>query len=108
MMMCGDDVTFLSLILNHEPFLQNLALFVFVRSKISVSSDRFLFRRNLVVKTTDKNPNKYFLFFKSPSERPPTYDEAVHDEESAEWVQVSQNWILDHGKCLKTFLGSWR
>jgi len=44
-------------------------------------------KRNLVVKTTAKNPNKLFLFFKSPGERPPTYDEAVHDEESAEWVQ---------------------
>jgi len=44
-------------------------------------------KRNLIVKTTAQNPNKFFLFFKSRQERPPTYDEAVHDEESAEWIQ---------------------
>jgi len=44
-------------------------------------------KRNLIVKTTAKNPNKLFLFFKSKQECPPTYDEAVYDEESAQWLQ---------------------
>ena len=59
----------------------------------------FLLRRNLVVKTTAKNPNKFFLLFKSSGERPPTYDEAVHDEESAEWVQVRKQLDYCQTKC---------
>jgi len=43
-------------------------------------------KRNLIVKTTSKNPNKFFHFFKHKHECPPTYDEAVNeDEHSQEW-----------------------
>jgi solute carrier family 6 noradrenalin transporter-like protein 2 len=38
-------------------------------------------KRNLIVKTTTKNPNKFFHFFKPRHECPPTYDEAVNDDE---------------------------
>jgi len=49
-------------------------------------------RRNLIVKTTAKNPNKFFHFFKPKHECPPTYDEAVNDEEHG-----GQDWsTLDH------------
>jgi len=49
-------------------------------------------KRNLVVKTTAKNPNKFFHFFKPKHECPPTYDEAVNDEEHG-----GQDWsTLDH------------
>jgi len=49
-------------------------------------------KRNLIVKTTAKNPNKFFHFFKPKHECPPTYDEAVNDEEHA-----GQDWsTLDH------------
>jgi len=49
-------------------------------------------KRNLIVKTTAKNPNKFFHFFKPKHECPPTYDEAVNDEEHG-----GQDWsTLDH------------
>ena len=38
------------------------------------------------MKTTAKNPNKFFHFFKAKHECPPTYDEAVNDEDQ------SQDW----------------
>ena len=44
------------------------------------------------MKTTSKNPNKFFHFFKPKHECPPTYDEAVNDEE-----HVGQDWsTLEH------------
>jgi len=49
-------------------------------------------KRSIIVKTTAKNPNKFFHFFKPKHECPPTYDEAVNDEE-----HVGQDWSkLDH------------
>merc|ERR1711971_269708 len=45
-------------------------------------------KKSLIVQTSGgKNPSKLYLFFKSKQERPPTYDEAVYDEEggSQEW-----------------------
>jgi len=49
-------------------------------------------KRSIIVKTTSKNPNKFFHFFKPKHECPPTYDEAVNDEE-----HVGQDWsTLDH------------
>ena len=47
-------------------------------------------RRNLIVSTTEENPNKLFLFFKSRQEKPPTYDEVL-GEEGTEWLQVTQS-----------------
>merc|ERR1719471_2765346 len=56
-------------------------------------------RRNIIVKTTAQNPNKFFLFFKSSHERPPTYDEACHDEESGEqWIQGKSRGLPDPSK----------
>jgi len=49
-------------------------------------------KRSIIVKTTAKNPNKFFHFFKPKHECPPTYDEAVNDEE-----HTGQDWsTLDH------------
>jgi len=49
-------------------------------------------KRSIIVKTTSKNPNKFFHFFKPKHECPPTYDEAVNDEE-----HVGQDWsTLEH------------
>jgi len=46
-------------------------------------------KRDLVVKTTTQNPNKFFHFFKGKAECPPTYDEAVNDEDqSQEWSSL--------------------
>ena len=42
-----------------------------------------------MVKTTTQNPNKFFHFFKGKAECPPTYDEAVNDEDqSQEWSSL--------------------
>ena len=46
------------------------------------------YRRSLVVKTNAKTPNRLFLFFKN--EKPPTYDEAVNEEEG-EWSSLQGN-----------------
>ena len=43
------------------------------------------------MKTTSKNPNKFFHFFKHKHECPPTYDEAVNeDEHSQEWSTLQE------------------
>jgi len=44
-------------------------------------------KRTLIVSTTEDKNNKLLLFFKSRQEKPPTYNEAVLDEEAADWDQ---------------------
>ena len=59
-------------------------------------------RRNLIVSTTEENPNKLFLFFKSRQEKPPTYDEVL-GEEGSEWLQVTVRcrlFLLHTMRCL--------
>jgi len=49
-------------------------------------------KRSLIVQTTAGNPSKFYLFFKPKPERPPTYDEAVHEEEgSQEWSALHED-----------------
>jgi len=50
-------------------------------------------KKSLIVQTSGgKNPSKLYLFFKPKQERPPTYDEAVYDEEggSQEWSALQE------------------
>ena len=57
------------------------------------NQNRVCFRRSLIVQTTTKNPNKFYLFFKPKQECPPTYDE----------VRTSSNI----NKMMKHFMKTW-